>query len=334
MTYRPEQPPRDVKDLSEFLARELRRISESFEDQRYGAYPEINSTPEKPRDGMIRYADGTNWNPGYGEGFYAYVNSQWVPMSQSNDFYFQVADGQISGYSSVNKFGRNDAISATFTPICMGGVYRTPTTATTLRIKAGDASDDVSATGAQVITLQGLDDNWTEVEEDLTCAGTAASSNTSNSFYRLFRAYVSRSGTYGAQGAGSHAADIVIENSAGTEDWLTIDATDFPRGQSEVGAYTVPAGKKGYVKLTEANVDANKNGSIILYQRPNADDLSANYSGAIRIVSEFSGLTGRAVTNKSTPFGPFVGPCDIGFMAKLAALGAVNVDFEIILKDV
>ena len=38
--------------------------------------------PAKPRDGDIRYADGTNWNPGSGgEGIYAYFNNTWNKLS-------------------------------------------------------------------------------------------------------------------------------------------------------------------------------------------------------------------------------------------------------------
>ena len=34
----------------------------------------------KPRNGDIRYADGTNWNPGSGEGIYAYTNDAWAKL--------------------------------------------------------------------------------------------------------------------------------------------------------------------------------------------------------------------------------------------------------------
>jgi len=33
--------------------------------------------PVRPREGMIVYADGTNWNPGGGEGPYVYRNGVW-----------------------------------------------------------------------------------------------------------------------------------------------------------------------------------------------------------------------------------------------------------------
>ena len=33
--------------------------------------------PAKPREGMIRLADGTLWNPGSGSGFYGYRAGAW-----------------------------------------------------------------------------------------------------------------------------------------------------------------------------------------------------------------------------------------------------------------
>lgn len=35
----------------------------------------LNVAPAKPRTGMLRYADGTNWNPGSGKGYYGYDES-------------------------------------------------------------------------------------------------------------------------------------------------------------------------------------------------------------------------------------------------------------------
>jgi len=36
--------------------------------------------PIKPRDGMVVYADGTEWNPGSGEGIYGYINGSWTAL--------------------------------------------------------------------------------------------------------------------------------------------------------------------------------------------------------------------------------------------------------------
>jgi hypothetical protein len=38
---------------------------------------QLNAAPAKPQNGMIVWADGTNWDPGSGEGMYAYHGSTW-----------------------------------------------------------------------------------------------------------------------------------------------------------------------------------------------------------------------------------------------------------------
>ena len=56
-----------------------------FDWMRQPIVPEItveilNSPPSKPNNGRIVYADGTNWNPGAGEGFYGYQAGSWVKL--------------------------------------------------------------------------------------------------------------------------------------------------------------------------------------------------------------------------------------------------------------
>jgi len=71
--YQPEYPSLDV----EYLYREFQRIATALEgvsrwDVSYGE-------PEKPRAGDIRYADGTEWDPGSGEGLYRYnLAGNWI----------------------------------------------------------------------------------------------------------------------------------------------------------------------------------------------------------------------------------------------------------------
>lgn len=40
----------------------------------------LHAEPERPRDGDVVYADGTDWNPGAGEGFYGRQNGAWVKL--------------------------------------------------------------------------------------------------------------------------------------------------------------------------------------------------------------------------------------------------------------
>ena len=40
-----------------------------------------NIAPTRPRQGDIRYGDGTNWNPGAGEGVYFFnASGAWVKL--------------------------------------------------------------------------------------------------------------------------------------------------------------------------------------------------------------------------------------------------------------
>lgn len=253
--------------------------------------------------------------------------------------WLDVARGLQSGITEVKKFGRNTAIGTTYAPVCIGGVYQTPqaASATTLRIKAGgNANDTAAGSGAREITLIGLDENFLEVTETLATAGASASSATTTTFTRLFRAYVSASGTYATSAAGSHSGDIVIENGSGGTDWLTIDSANFPKGQSEVGAYTVPAGKTGYVKIRDVSIESAKTMDLVFFSRANCDETAAPYT-AMRAQSVVSGVAGGSIEtfgSVDVPFGPYVGPCDIGFMGKVASSTAkVAVEFEIFLIE-
>ena len=41
-------------------------------------YEVSHNPPVRLRVGMVRYADGTDWNPGSGEGLYVYKSTGWV----------------------------------------------------------------------------------------------------------------------------------------------------------------------------------------------------------------------------------------------------------------
>lgn len=255
--------------------------------------------------------------------------------SQS-DFHYDIARGEFSPYTVVHKFGYNEAVGTTFEPITVGGIYRTPqsTSATTLRIKAGNANDTAAGSGARAVTLVGINASGAEITETLATAGTSASSNTTNSFMRLYRAYVSASGTYATATAGSHSAAIVIENSAGTETWGTIDATDFPKGQTNIGAYTVPTGYRAFIKNIHIYVEAAKPGTIIFFHRANILETAAPYT-AMREAYTAVGVDGEDTITYDAPLGPYAASTDIGFMGKVASgTAAMSVNFDIYLEAI
>lgn len=61
--------PTELRDLET----RIQNIEESFFVVTYEA-------PFKPRETMIRFADGTEWNPGSGRGLYQYVSGTWTKL--------------------------------------------------------------------------------------------------------------------------------------------------------------------------------------------------------------------------------------------------------------
>lgn len=55
---------------------ELRRISEALGQDNLRELQTV--APSSPVDGQLEYADGTNWNPGGGAGYYMRIGDVWV----------------------------------------------------------------------------------------------------------------------------------------------------------------------------------------------------------------------------------------------------------------
>lgn len=248
-----------------------------------------------------------------------------------------VSRRQVPGVTADQQFGRNPAVGTTFVPITSNGFYRTPQVsgATTLRIKAGgNAADTAAGVGARAVTLQGLDETGAFAEETLATNGALASGSTTTTFLRVYKAFVSASGTYATATAGSHAGDIVVENTAGTEDWLTILVAGFPTGETEIGVISVPLGKEMYISDTRISVDSTKVMDLILFQRRNILETSAPYT-AMRAIEDHAGITETHDLAHVYPLGPFPALTDVGYMGKVAAGTAdASVAFNYLLVDV
>lgn len=78
--YSPDIPPEDVAFLRHFVFDELQKISSAIVALSLGHLDKTCVAPTKPRDGDVRYADGTNWNPGAGAGIYWFNGTVWTKM--------------------------------------------------------------------------------------------------------------------------------------------------------------------------------------------------------------------------------------------------------------
>lgn len=243
-----------------------------------------------------------------------------------------ISRGIAPGCRVISCFGRNTAIGLTFTPVTRSGFYRTPQPAgaTALRVKAGgNAADTANGAGARSITLVGLDAAGELITDTIATAGASASAASTKTFIRLLNAFVATSGTYASQSAASHVGTITIENAAGGSDWAVISDGSFPRGASEIGAYTVPKGRSAYVQAIRLSSDADKKANIILFQRSNILQSVAPYS-TMRLVSEFPAVAGSLQVDYDPPL-PFPELTDFGFMASVGASTVdVSVSFDVV----
>lgn len=71
-------PPANPADLPQFLNQELQNINRAMsEPNAFISLEMLYASPPKPKDGMIVLADGVQWNPGSGVGFYGYRAGSW-----------------------------------------------------------------------------------------------------------------------------------------------------------------------------------------------------------------------------------------------------------------
>ena len=98
--------------------------------------------------------------------------------------------------------------------------------------------DRVVETERHTLYIEGLDGNYESVSETVTLDGTAAVTTTST-FLRVHTAYVTAGSAVTA-----NAGAITCTNSTSGDTMFTIPATE---GRTQLGVYTIPAGKTGYM---------------------------------------------------------------------------------------
>lgn len=251
----------------------------------------------------------------------------------TRDFLIDVVLGNVPGASYVQKFGRNAAVTTTIVPICLGGFYRMPTTATTLEVLSDDVADDAAGNGLRKITVQGLDTNYDLTEFDVEMDGTTPVAF-SKDLKRLFRIKAKESGTYASQTAFSQAGTLTIRESGGGNTWAVIgeDSANKGLGQSQIGCYTVPRGRTALLMSYVFSIDSNQTCKFFIFQRNNANVESAPYD-TFRIVREFDGINEHLDAHSKLPIQIFPEMTDIVFMSKGTSASQVTVDFELLILE-
>lgn len=225
-------------------------------------------------------------------------------MKYTQDRNLLISSGEVSGYQHVFKFGESDIVSNVKRVIWEGadtyGDYIFQTTANTLEAISSSADDAAAGTGAQVLRVQGLNLAMEEIEEDITLNGTSASSATSQSFFRVNRAFVLECGTYATNSEGKgNLGNITIRVSGGGDPLGYISANQG-YGQTQQVVYTVPKDYTAFLYGVEFSIDNTKTVDTYLWKRENADQLTPPYT-ARRLIHEFNHSGGSPVFQLKYP---------------------------------
>ncbi len=247
-------------------------------------------------------------------------------------FFLEVAKGNIPGHSVVHKFGHG-LVSTTLVPVSTGLVYQTPLTGVSLEIVSSSLLDALDDTGAWEYTVMGIDANYDLITQVIPAHATLGTTAVALpiDMLRVFRWYVSASGSYATQSVGSHAGTLTLRVAGAGATWDTIGAAPFPAGQSEIGAYTVPDGFRAYIVQQEFDVDGTKSVDILVFKRQGIDVVVAPFT-PMRKLSHYVGVTGHTDRQFQVPLNSFPARTDFGYMGKVASGTAdVTVHFLILL---
>ena len=82
MPYRPSNVPNEPASMPGFLRLELQQLAQSIAEPQFVLSLAVShKAPPRLRDGDVVCADGTDWNPGAGAGFYGYIGGSWQKLN-------------------------------------------------------------------------------------------------------------------------------------------------------------------------------------------------------------------------------------------------------------
>lgn len=163
----------------------------------------------------------------------------------SEDFYLQVARGQIGGHRLILRTGLNQDIDtgADESLWDQGGLYVFPAAASVMTLSSSSAADAAAGTGARTVLVSGLNSAYVEQQEVITLNGQTGV-NTVNQYLRATSIT-----TLSAGSGGINAGDIYMGTGTIT---LGVPANVFAKipvgfGVNQAAQYTVPAGHTAYL---------------------------------------------------------------------------------------
>lgn len=190
-------------------------------------------------------------------------------MAVQEPYELQVSKGQVAGASSLYKFGYNPDINGTEETIwSQGGDVVWPAAAFTAFISSSSTADTIAGTGAQTVTVQGLDENYATQSVTVDMNGqTQVQVGDASGWIRINRAFVVTAGSGGTAAGTVYIAATGVSSGVPTG---TIYASITDGNQTQMAVYTVPASHTLYLDgliFTAAISQANNYATVKLNTR-------------------------------------------------------------------
>jgi hypothetical protein len=266
------------------------------------------------------------------------INQVTFLSSQQPPYYLDVIQGNVNNEFIINKFGRNGAVGTGLAHVSISGQYQTPISPQSLEILSTDSDDGPAGPGAREVIIEGLDGNFDIQLDTVTMNGTTPVA-VPKQFIRIYRAFVSQSGSYVTTAIPSHVGQITVRNAGAGVTWFTIDtveetATGFGIGQTQIGSYTVPRNHTAYLISKTFTVETNKPASIYFFKREMANDVTTPYDGIMRLFEQNDGIAIPFTIASQMPLDVIHGPAEVGFFAKVSSLptASISVEFQLLVK--
>ena len=271
-----------------------------YQSVAYGAYVEVTDDTRFPAVSSTRDGFGGTRTTEYPH--YALLTKD-VDAGTGNSN-LPIAAGEVTGYSSINKFGATDG------DVTAGTIWDGNSGTTVYPYPAAGVITITSAsnTGADV-EVQGLDSNLEPATEVVAIGGTGTTT-----FSRIFRAIMVDT---------NNDSDVTINQGGSIAAKIIED-----QGQTLMAVYTVPAGKTAY--LTHVNYSSDKAATnsamqFRLFTRPE--------NGTFNIKGVLGSAGGAVIDYKYDVPLKFAEKTDIKIDFIAAQATTCTATFELILVD-
>ena len=190
-------------------------------------------------------------------------------MAVQEPYELQVSKGQVVGASAEYKFGFNPDVNGTEETIwSQGGDVVWPAAAFTAFISSSRTADTSAGTGAQTVTVEGLDENYAVQSVTVNMNGqTQVQIGDASGWIRINRAFVAVAGSGGTAAGTVYIAATGVSSGVPTG---TIYASITDGNQTQMAVYTVPASHTLYLDdliFTAAISQANNYATVKLNTR-------------------------------------------------------------------